>query len=190
MLRFQVGSRVYLEAHGYGTVIEIRTPRDNSAFEYATSARGSSAVARILRETPPAVANALVGGLVAGGYDPERYPYRIQFDSGYSDVYGDRELYVSEAEYRRHIAALEAQAARQRQSRLDAIRQAGVTDDVANLLTHPRFSLADFETAAQPHCGGLRIALIRQAREVLPHCNLGQAAAAVDGAIMFREAQI
>jgi hypothetical protein len=191
MLRFGVGSRVYLGGHGYGTVTEVRTPCDNSAFEYATSARGSSVVDRVLREAPPDVANALVGGLVAGGYDAERYPYRVTFDSGYCDVYGDSELYESEAQYRRAEAAYNAQAERERQARLATIREAGVTSDVAELLTHPQFPLSDFETAAQPNCGGLRITLIRRAREVLPHCNLGQAAAAVDGAIMFwEEAQV
>jgi hypothetical protein len=78
---FQVGDRIHHAGHGPGTVIEVRTGTTNSAAEYLLSERGAEALANL-----PAL---LLPALVDAGYTPERYPYRIRFDSGYTDVYSE-----------------------------------------------------------------------------------------------------
>jgi hypothetical protein len=84
MATFQVGDRVRHTGHGPGTVIEVREARSNSAAEYLLSRRGAAQLARIPGELVPAMVDSM--------YSPDRYPYRIRFDSGYTDVYSDNGL--------------------------------------------------------------------------------------------------
>ena len=80
---FTVGQQV-IGPHGPGHIVEVRQPRPNPAHEYLMSSRGMAALSTI--------PHCLATTLVEGAYNPERYPYRVQFESGYCDVYGEGEL--------------------------------------------------------------------------------------------------
>jgi len=71
------GARVYHSGHGLGTIVAHNTRKPNS---YAAENLGSELVA-------VAVSAGLGSAIVDSFYDGARYPYVIQFDSGYKDVY-------------------------------------------------------------------------------------------------------
>jgi hypothetical protein len=71
------GARVYHSGHGLGIVVAHNTRQPNS---YAAENLGSEVVAM-------AVGMGLADAIVSSMYDGARYPYVIQFDSGYKDVY-------------------------------------------------------------------------------------------------------
>jgi hypothetical protein len=73
----KVGTRVNHTGHGPGTIVSHNTRRPNS---YAAENLGGEAVAQ-------AVQMGLGDAIVDSFYDGARYPYVIQFDSGYKDVY-------------------------------------------------------------------------------------------------------
>jgi len=78
---FQLGQRVEAGGHGPGTITEVRTPTGIDHAAYLMSDRGKE-----IRNQLPA--ELLVGSF----YGPDRYPYKINFDDGYSDVYAEREI--------------------------------------------------------------------------------------------------
>ena len=79
-----IGQRVSHSGHGPGEMIEIREGAPQS--EYMHSPSFPSACAE----------NQLVGALAlaVSAYSAERYPYRVRFDSGFEEVYGEHELEV------------------------------------------------------------------------------------------------
>ena len=85
MTRFNSGQRVRHTSHGAGTIIEVRT---GSNATYLNSNRGAETLSSLLM--------AGIGELlVEEYYDAGRYPYRVCFDSGYTDVYSDNDLLTS-----------------------------------------------------------------------------------------------
>ena len=80
---FIIGQRVRHSGHGAGEVIEVRSGAPHSE-GYMESARFSSAFAE-----EPAL-GCLAVAMTA--YSPERYPYRVRFESGFEEVYGETEL--------------------------------------------------------------------------------------------------
>jgi hypothetical protein len=73
----KVGTRVNHTGHGDGVIVSHNTRQPNS---YAAENLGSEVVAM-------AVGMGLADAIVSSMYDGARYPYVIQFDSGYKDVY-------------------------------------------------------------------------------------------------------
>jgi hypothetical protein len=71
------GARVYHSGHGLGTIVALNTRKPNS---YAAENLGGEVVAM-------AVGLGLGSAIVDSFYDGARFPYVIQFDSGYKDVY-------------------------------------------------------------------------------------------------------
>ena len=80
-----IGTRVE-GPHGEGTIEEYNNIPESSSTEYLFSKRGSVSLNNI--------PNDIVGGLINGLYNGRRYPYVIQFDDGYRDVYSPREIKV------------------------------------------------------------------------------------------------
>lgn len=79
-----VGTRVrhaYPRGHGPGTIVAHNGVRPNN---YLNTNFGDA--------VDIAAATGLLGGLVSLSYDGERYPYVVQFDSGYKDVYSPHDL--------------------------------------------------------------------------------------------------
>ena len=78
---YKVGSRVYHDGHGRGTVIEVRQPDRSDHLDYLMSDRG--------RELLPSVASIALDSF----YSPTRYPYVVRYDrTGYTDVYSIGDL--------------------------------------------------------------------------------------------------
>jgi hypothetical protein len=82
-MKFDKDARVF-GPHGPGTIAEVRTPRGE---QYTDTNRGFETALNIASSSPELV-NLLAGSL----YSPDRYPYVVQFDCGYREVYGDSSL--------------------------------------------------------------------------------------------------
>ena len=79
---FQIGDRVIHHGHGPGTVVGYNeTPRNDYFYERPRE------VLEAVEEHP-----ILAAGLVESLYSSDRYPYLVTFDSGYQDVYSEREI--------------------------------------------------------------------------------------------------
>jgi len=71
------GARVYHTGHGLGTIVALNTRQPNT---YIAENLASELMTL-------AVQAGLGDAIVSSFYDGARYPYVIQFDSGYKDVY-------------------------------------------------------------------------------------------------------
>ena len=71
-----VGTKVYHSGHGNGTIVAHNAQKANS---YAAENLGSGV-------TAAAVRIGLSEAIVSSFYDGSRFPYVVQFDSGYKDV--------------------------------------------------------------------------------------------------------
>lgn len=80
-----LGTRVTHRGHGAGTIVSYNGVEPNS---YILSRRGLQALQGISSHP------VLAAGVMAGVYNGERYPYVVQFDAGYQDVYNSREFRV------------------------------------------------------------------------------------------------
>lgn len=72
-----IGTKVNHTGHGAGTIVAYNGAKRN---EYIEQNLGSPEVAA-------ASMCGLMNAIIASFYDGDRYPYVIQFDSGYKDVY-------------------------------------------------------------------------------------------------------
>jgi hypothetical protein len=70
--------------HGPGTIAEVRADRDES---YIDTNKGFETALQV-----GAVAPGIMNLLVDSMYGPGRFPYVVQFDCGYRDVYSDGSL--------------------------------------------------------------------------------------------------
>jgi hypothetical protein len=77
-----VGSKVYHSGHGVGTIVAHNSRSPNS---YAAENLASELMAM-------AVQAGLGDAIVSSFYDAARYPYVVQFDSGYKDVYSESDF--------------------------------------------------------------------------------------------------
>lgn len=80
-----LGTRVNHSGHGNGTIVDYNGT-SGAALEYLLSERGSAAL--------QSVPIGLAPGITSAFYSADRYPYVVQYDSGYRDVYTERELVV------------------------------------------------------------------------------------------------
>lgn len=78
------GDRV-VGPHGSGVIVEVRKGKDmpdekvNKVMQYINGA-------------PTSVAGKIGSMLLDVVYGPERYPYRVQYDCGYNDVYSENSI--------------------------------------------------------------------------------------------------
>jgi hypothetical protein len=73
----KIGTRVNHSGHGLGTIVAYNGQKPNT---YAENNLGGEVVAQ-------AVQMGLGQAIVNSLYDGTRFPYVIQYDSGYKDVY-------------------------------------------------------------------------------------------------------
>lgn len=72
-----IGTKVHHTGHGDGVIVKYNGQAPNS---YVESMLGS-------KEVGAAVSAGLGLAIIGGFYNSERFPYVVQFDSGYKDVY-------------------------------------------------------------------------------------------------------
>jgi hypothetical protein len=77
-----IGTRVVHSGHGPGVIVEHNGSAKN---EYVEQNLGSPEVAAVVQAGFVA---AIIGSFYSGG----RFPYVVQFDSGYRDVYAPDDL--------------------------------------------------------------------------------------------------
>lgn len=77
MNKLPIGTRVHHTGHGDGVIVEYNGQKSN---EYAMKNPGCDIVCAAWEA-------GLGQAIVAGYYGGDRFPYVIQFDSGYTDVY-------------------------------------------------------------------------------------------------------
>lgn len=77
-----IGTKVTHSGHGAGTIVAYN---GRAATSYAAANLGSEIVAA-------AAQAGLTDAIVDSFYGGDRYPYVVQFDSGYKDVYGPSEV--------------------------------------------------------------------------------------------------
>jgi len=77
----KVGDRVVHAGHGKGQIVSMNKMARNRYLEEhpADAVRMAGSV-------------GLLGSLAAGFYDSTRYPYVVQFEDGYKDVYSESDL--------------------------------------------------------------------------------------------------
>ena len=79
-----IGTRVKHSGHGLGAIVDHNGSAKN---EYAEANLGSPIVA-------VAVSLGLGTAIIGSFYSGDRFPYVVQFDSGYKDVYAPDDLEV------------------------------------------------------------------------------------------------
>jgi len=77
-MNFNVGDKVFHHGHGSGTIIALNGNNQNAD--------------QLLDELCKYDVMELAPLTVSGFYSADKYPYQVQFDSGYSDVYCDLSL--------------------------------------------------------------------------------------------------
>jgi len=77
-----VGTKVHHTGHGLGTIVALNSKSPNT---YAAENLASELMA-LMTEA------GLAGAVVNSFYNGELYPYVVQFDSGYKDVYAEGEV--------------------------------------------------------------------------------------------------
>lgn len=79
-----VGTRVrhaYPDGHGAGVIVEYNGVPVNNYFQE-----------NMQEAVNIAVGAGVAGALISFAYDGQRYPYVVQFDSGYRDVYSPEDV--------------------------------------------------------------------------------------------------
>jgi hypothetical protein len=73
----KIGTRVNHTGHGLGTIVAYNGSKANTYL-----------MDNLMEQGPPLVAAGLGQAIISSCYDGARFPYVVQFDSGYKDVYG------------------------------------------------------------------------------------------------------
>lgn len=79
-----IGTRIrhaYTDGHGAGTIVEYNGVQPNNYLQE-----------RMLEAVDIAVTAGVGMALVSLAYDGSRYPYVVEFDSGYRDVYSPHDV--------------------------------------------------------------------------------------------------
>lgn len=79
----QLNDRVYHNGHQFGTVIEVRESKSLVTLHQVLTQANS------LNDL---LLDQFGSRLLQGVYSPQKYPYKVRFDTGYTDVYSERDL--------------------------------------------------------------------------------------------------